>query len=53
MTTEVSPLRRLTTVAEAARKHGLAVALVEDWREKFLLGAENELQDVRATNATR
>jgi hypothetical protein len=30
-------------VAEAARTHGLTVAEVEDWREKFLLGAENAL----------
>ena len=31
-------------VAEAARTHGLTVAEVEDWREKFLLGAENALR---------
>ncbi|HJS83302.1 MAG TPA: transposase [Nitrososphaera sp.] len=30
-----------TSVAEAARTHGLTVAEVEDWREKFLGGAEN------------
>src|SRR5437870_12841357 len=33
-----------TSVAEAARQHGLTVAEVEDWREKFLLGAEDALQ---------
>lgn len=33
-----------TSVAEAARTHGLTVAEVEDWREKFLLGAENALR---------
>ena len=33
-----------TSVAEAARQHGLTVAEVEDWREKFLLGAENALR---------
>ena len=27
-----------------ARRHGLTVAEVEDWREKFLLGAENALR---------
>ncbi len=26
---------------EAARQHGLTVAEVDEWREKFLLGAEN------------
>ena len=31
-------------MAEAARTHGLTVAEVEDWREKFLLGAENALR---------
>ena len=33
-----------TSAAEAARLHGLTVAEVEDWREKFLLGAENALR---------
>ena len=33
-----------TSVAEAVRTHGLTVADVEDWREKFLLGAENALR---------
>jgi len=33
-----------TSVAEAARTHGLTVVEVEDWREKFLLGAENALR---------
>jgi transposase-like protein len=27
----------------AARKHGLTVAEVEDWKERFLSGAENAL----------
>ena len=35
---------RRTSVAEAARQHGLTVAEVKDWREKFLLGAENALR---------
>lgn len=37
-------LKGETSVAEAGRIHGLAVADVEDWREKFLLGAENALR---------
>jgi len=31
-------------VQEAARKHGLTVAEVEEWKEKFLLAAENALR---------
>ena len=30
-------------MAEAARRQGLTVAEIEDWRETFLLGAENAL----------
>ncbi len=37
----VSILKGETSVAEAARRHGLTVAEVEDWRDRFLLGAEN------------
>ena len=37
-------LRGQTTVAEAARKHGLTVAEAEDWKEKFLSGAANALR---------
>jgi len=40
----VSILKGETSVAEAARQHALTVAEVEDWREKFLLGAENALR---------
>jgi transposase-like protein len=40
----VSILKGETSVAEAARTHGLTVAEVEDWREKFLVGAENALR---------
>ena len=40
----VSILKGETSVAEAARQHGLTVAEVEDWCEKFLLGAENALR---------
>ena len=37
-------LRGETSVVEAARKHALTVADVEDWRERFLSGAENALR---------
>ena len=40
----VSIIKGETSVQEAARKHGLTVAEVEDWREKFLLAAENALR---------
>ena len=40
----VSIIRGETSVHEATRKHGLTVAEVEDWREKFLLAAENALR---------
>jgi transposase-like protein len=40
----ISILKGETSVVEAARQHGLTVAEVEDWREKFLLGAENALR---------
>jgi len=39
-----SILKGETSIAEAARTHGLTVAEVEAWREKFLLGAENALR---------
>ncbi len=31
-------------MAEAARAHDLTVREIEEWREKFLLGAENALR---------
>ena len=40
----LSLLRDETTAAEAARRHGLKIAEVEDWRDRFLLGAENALR---------
>jgi transposase-like protein len=40
----VSILKGDTSVAEAARRHGLTVAEVEDWRDRFLVGAENALR---------
>ena len=40
----LSILKGETSVQEAARRHGLTVAEIEDWKEKFLLGAENALR---------
>lgn len=37
-------LRGSTTVVEAARTHGLTVAEIEQWKERFLTGAENALR---------
>jgi transposase-like protein len=33
-----------TSVQEAARQHGLTVADIEQWKERFLSGAENALR---------
>jgi transposase-like protein len=40
----LSIMKGETSVAEAARRHGLKVAEVEEWRERFLLAAENALR---------
>jgi hypothetical protein len=40
----VGILKGETSAAEAARKHGLTLAEVEDWRDRFLAGAENALR---------
>lgn len=40
----LSILRGETSVQEAARKHDLTVAEVEEWKDRFLLGAENALR---------
>jgi len=40
----ISILRGEISAQEAARQHGLTVAEVADWREKFLSGAENALR---------
>lgn len=37
-------LKGKTTIAEAARTHGLTVAEVERWKERFLSEAENALR---------
>ena len=40
----LSILKGETSIQEAARKHGLKVAEIEDWRDRFLVGAENALR---------
>jgi hypothetical protein len=40
----ISMLKGETAPAEAARRHGLKVAEVEEWRDRFLLRAENALR---------
>jgi len=45
VTLVVSILQGKTSIAVAARKNGLTVAEVDDWRDRFLLGAENALRD--------
>ena len=40
----ISLLKGETTAAEAARRHGLKVAEIEEWRDRFLLAAENGLR---------
>jgi transposase-like protein len=37
-------LRGNTSVVEAARTHGLTVADIEEWKDRFLAGAENALR---------
>ena len=38
-------LKGETTAAEAARHHGLKVAEVEEWRDRFLLGSPDEVAE--------
>jgi hypothetical protein len=40
----LSVLKGETSIQEAACKHGLRVAEIEDWRDRFLLGAESSLR---------
>ncbi len=39
-----SILKGDTSVKEAARKHGITVREIEEWQEKFFMGAENALR---------
>jgi len=40
----LSIIKGETSIQEAARQHGLTVAEIEDWKERFFLGAENALR---------
>ena len=40
----ISILKGETSVQEAARKHGLTVAEIEEWRDRALLAMENALR---------
>ena len=40
----LSILKGETSIHEAARQHGLTVSELEDWKERFLLAAENALR---------
>jgi transposase-like protein len=40
----LSIIKGETSMQEAARQHGLTVAEIEDWKERFFLGAENALR---------
>ena len=40
----LSLLKGETSIQEAARQHGLTVAELEEWKERFLLAAENALR---------
>jgi transposase-like protein len=40
----LSIIKGETSVQQAARQHGITVAELEDWKERFLLAAENTLR---------
>jgi transposase-like protein len=40
----LSILKGETSAQEAARKHGLRVAEIEEWKDRYLLAAENALR---------
>jgi hypothetical protein len=40
----LSLLKGETSIQEAARIHGITIAELEDWKERFLLAAENALR---------
>lgn len=40
----LSLLKGETSIQEAARQHGLTMAEMEDWKERFLLAADNALR---------
>ena len=46
----LSILKGETSIQEAARAHGLTMAEIEDWKDKFLFGAENAMSRSNASN---
>jgi len=40
----LSILKGETSAKEAARKHGLTISEIEEWRERFMAAAENALR---------
>jgi len=40
----LSIIKGETSIQEAARQHGITVAEIEDWKDRFLLAAENALR---------
>ena len=40
----MSIIKGETSAKEAARKHGLTVREIDDWKDRFLMGAENALR---------
>ena len=40
----LSIIKGETSIQEAARQHGMTVAEIEEWQERFFLGAENALR---------
>lgn len=40
----VAILKGETTAQEVAREHGVRVAEIEEWQERFMMGAENALR---------
>jgi len=40
----LSIIKGETSIQQAARQHGITVAELEDWKERFLLAAENALR---------
>ena len=44
----LSVVRGETSVAEAVRRHGLTVAEIEDWQQRFLAGTAHALSPAAA-----
>lgn len=39
-----SMIKGETSIQESARQHGMTVAEIEDWKERFFIGVENALR---------